>query len=200
MTKAKEAPLFSSAHAAMSWATNFRHLIVPRSSMNQMMAPSSGTGGNGLGGLDGAAQAGMILGEAKRLPGVLWGPCLFVRTAPKTIPCICGRPCCSGHTPNFEWLEAVAYLADKLRKQQEEEREPGKRGSVDNPRLRRALVIKHFEPGVSLDTIAKDCEQSLSTTSTQWSYIHQHLKQAEKGAWHALSELLYQLGIIGEDL
>jgi hypothetical protein len=70
--------------------------------------------GKGLGGLDGAAQAGMISAEVERLDR-LEQAFLVARFAPSSILCDCGAPCCSGKRSNEEWTHAVGVLSQHLK-------------------------------------------------------------------------------------
>jgi hypothetical protein len=38
---------------------------------------------------------------------------LVLRYCPRTFPCACRRPCCSGASRNAEWDEALAYLVER---------------------------------------------------------------------------------------
>jgi hypothetical protein len=61
--------LFHSEVGALKFALNYQHGGMKRPSMTVMMGGGAGKKGRGLGGLDGAAQAGMIsleLGEPVR--------------------------------------------------------------------------------------------------------------------------------------
>lgn len=103
-------PLFKSAYDALRFAYNFNgnncviaHLGVPP-------APT----GKGLGGLDGAAEAGNIKRIVKSLGEV--AECFIIaRFAPARIPCSCHRSCCRGWDYNKEWRKAVVRLANEIR-------------------------------------------------------------------------------------
>ena len=190
-------PLFRSAHEAMVFAANFRHEIVPRSAMSQMAAPSTGGGGKIPGGLDGAAQAGMILGEASRLSEPLYGLCVFARVAPKSKPCSCKAACCSGKVPNWAWLEAIDTITSMAWALQRGS-DTGKRGPVDCQRLRRSLVLKYFGEGIILKDLAEECELADGTVSTHFAFFSRTLKKYEKEGWSALDVRLTELKIIGD--
>lgn len=105
--------LFDSVHAALAFAFRQRLQTVDRPPMNRAAAPAHGTG-RGLGGLDGAAQAGMIRQEVEAF-GELDKALLIARHAPRHRPCECGAPCCSGHRPNRAWVDSIAHLAEHMR-------------------------------------------------------------------------------------
>lgn len=109
----KDEPLFKSAHDAMVFAFNFSGQQYDRSMMARVASPSTGSG-NGLGGLDGAGQAGMIRQEVESL-GRIAEMILIARFAPKINDCSCRSECCSGHKPNKEWVNAITWLSDHMR-------------------------------------------------------------------------------------
>lgn len=61
-------PLFKSTHDALVFAFAYAGQQSPRTPMTSLMRSASIGSGKGLSGLDGAAQAGMILAEVCRLP------------------------------------------------------------------------------------------------------------------------------------
>lgn len=100
-------PLFKDAHEALVYAYNFSHQQYPRSPMFRAILQSRA--GRGLGGLDGAAQAGMIRREVNSA-GKLIESLITAKYAPMWLPCSCGHPCCSGKIENKEWSEAIPYI------------------------------------------------------------------------------------------
>lgn len=58
---------------------------------------------------DSAIQAGVIWHALRPLSGAPLAA-LVARAVPRTVPCACRRPCCSGHRPNQLWTEAVDIL------------------------------------------------------------------------------------------
>ena len=105
-------PLFKDAHEALVYAYNFSHQQYPRSPMSKAILQSRA--GRGLGGLDGAAQAGMIRAEVEQLDR-LERAFIVARFAPASVPCDCGRSCCSGNRPNEEWTNAIGILSLHLK-------------------------------------------------------------------------------------
>lgn len=192
-----DAPLFKSAQEAVRFACGYNLEVYPRTKMNQMAQPSSGKGGSGKGGLDGAGNAGFILAEVSRLPKIQ-GCCLIARCAPHFISCTCGSDCCSRKKPNWHWMNVIGELNSDLRNLMQQEKTPGKRGMVDHPELRRAIIIKHFGETIHLGKLAKRCEVNEGTVSNHRAFIVKALKSAEKDAWKAIDERLRELGIVGE--
>jgi hypothetical protein len=127
--------LFKNAHAALTFAYNFSGQHYDRPLINRMASKPS-VSGLGLGGLDGAAQAGMIRAEVRAL-GRLFDAVITARFASSVLPCSCGAPCCRGHRVNSEWSNAIAVIAD-------ESRRTALAGCVANGLMRRDYVIRCF--------------------------------------------------------
>ncbi|MGF6697633.1 hypothetical protein OKW38_002245 [Paraburkholderia sp. MM5496-R1] len=122
-------PVFKSTEAALRYAYAFSTEQYGRSAMAVMYArPGNGLG---LGGLDGAGQAGMVRAEIDKLTPTQRAV-LVVRYAPRELPCSCRRPCCSGHYQNGEWKAAIEDLVQHTA--------PLFAGHVSNVRLRAALI------------------------------------------------------------
>jgi len=110
-------PLFRSAHAALVFAFNFTMQQYDRPLMNKVASKDSEQGeGKGLSGQDGAAQAGMIRRRLSTLPP-LQQAIMVARTAPATLVCSCGAPCCQGRQANLEWTAAIRLVADSAEKE-----------------------------------------------------------------------------------
>lgn len=60
--------VFKSAHEALVFAFNYAGQQSPRTPMTRMMQGGALGSGRGLVGIDGAAQAGMVLAAVERLP------------------------------------------------------------------------------------------------------------------------------------
>ena len=71
-------------------------------------------GGRGLGGLDGAAQAGMIKQEVSMLKS-LESAYIVARYEPIVVPCHCGNECCNGYINNKVWIDAMGKLSVHIR-------------------------------------------------------------------------------------
>lgn len=184
--QANEDAPFGSAHSALAFSFRFLDLSHSRPMMNKMAQPGSGRG-NGLVGLDAAAQAGMIRSELRKV-GRLCESILIARTAPKTIPCACGARCCAGHRTNTEWADAIAYLADAVK--------DASPGGSNHYRLRSAVVLKYFGSQAAVSAIADACEVSRTTAHDHWAKISKPLRDAENGAWAAIEERLQAAGIV----
>nr|WP_314363425.1 hypothetical protein [uncultured Achromobacter sp.] len=108
-TSTQEAPepLFSSAHAALTFAYNHQNEIYDRPLMARMAHGAPSGSGKGLGGVDGAAQAGLILAAVQKLPR-LYQAILVARFSPRTDRC----KCCQGTVDRHDWVAAVREISD----------------------------------------------------------------------------------------
>ena len=189
--------LFKSAHAAITFAVNYCNTEhVERSPASKAADEHKGSGGKGLMGVDGAAQAGMILSNLKTI-GALYEACLIARVAKKRVVCSCGSMCCSKSRPNFLWMDAINTVAMEAKQYLEKTREEGKRGVADNPALRRAIVAKHFGEPVKIKELAKACEVSDVTVANHIGKIHKLLKKSESEAWEHIEDILRMHNVVG---
>lgn len=184
-------PLFASTHAALTFCLNFVEQQYERPMMNRLASPVVGSG-KGLAGLDGAAQAGMIRSELRRL-GRLDESVLIARCATPSLPCSCGHACCSGEKPHREWTDAIGELARDL-----------KRGVFDNREvnimLRRSYVLRYFTPKKareSIDVVAERYGVVRNTFSAHYGKVKTHLTKIEDRAFDALDQRLRAGGVVG---
>ena len=198
-----EEGLFSSAHAALVFAFNFSGQCYDRPMMNRLAAPAIGSG-KGLGGLDGAAQAGFIRAEVRGL-GSLAEAILIARIAPRAMPCHCRQSCCSGRKPNAEWVTAISHLADQARRS-------ALLGCAANGIMRREYVVRYFTPKeqrISLEALAEKHDVDRNTASAHCSKVATWLgglpvrkdKPAVPGmeelAVAAIDQRLREIGMVG---
>lgn len=99
-------PLFKSTHDALRFAYNFNGTNVVTATIGIPPAPT----GKGLGGLDGAAEAGNIKRIVESLGDNVkyWAEASYL---PNRIPCHCGRICCQGWSESVSWSKAVQEMA-----------------------------------------------------------------------------------------
>lgn len=186
--------IFDSSKSALIFAFTFAAGARPeRDSVNKISTPSTGSG-RGLGGMDGAAQAGMVLGELKR-SGMLIEQVLTARLAMRAFICSCRSPCCSGSRPNDTWREAVSYMSDHVY-QLMQSTHSGKRGMEDNYRLRKMMTGKYFGIEVDVKEIAKRAEVSERTAHQHRKAIYGHLHRIESNAWIEIEARLVSVGIV----
>lgn len=98
--------LFENTEQALIFAYNYtgQNCITARLSLEPFP-----TTGKGLGGLNGAAQAGMIRREVSSA-GRLIESLITAKYAPMWLPCSCGHACCSGKIENKEWAGSDPYI------------------------------------------------------------------------------------------
>lgn len=187
-----EAP-FRSASEALRFALTFALGAKPnRDAVNQLAAPTKSTG-RGLGGMDGAAQAGMVLLELKYC-GDFSSNLLIAKVAPRKIPCSCKAVCCSGFTPNWDWSYAFGYVVDRTFIEMQKKTE-GFRGMVNNHYLRSHLVMKYLGSTSSVKDIAREADVSEQTAHSHRKMIYSILHAAESEAWKEIEQRLIVAGI-----
>lgn len=100
--------LFAGTHQALTFAFRYSSQVSPKSPMASLLARAVGGGrkGSGLGGVDGAAQAGMILGALEHLSAEQ-RHVLIARYGDVTHDC----PACGQPTASNEWRIAVDALS-----------------------------------------------------------------------------------------
>ncbi len=179
---------FENAVAAATFALNFLGNSYQRPMINRMATPSAV--GHSLGGLDRAAQAGMIRAEIAKL-GPIKEAYVIASKAPKRYPCSCGKPCCVKSRANSEWHDALHLLVNHTKE------ELGLCTGYYG--LRKAIVAKYFGEQVSLTKIAQDCGVNRDTAGVHNSKIVKLLRGIDHGAWSELELLLSTRGILIED-
>lgn len=189
-------PLFRSAHAALKFAVNFS-MSPERPAMNRAYRSPISDGipssGNGLAGLDGAAQAGIITAKMKAL-GEVSNAILEARVAKRTVECACRRPCCSGSMINPTWQSAINRLADEIG--------PLLKGRYMCHAIRSLLVARLFGDSATLKAIGEkyDCSedtlQAHNARIKRWlngqkkTAISEVVKGSEQEAWEQIETLL----------
>lgn len=179
--------LFQSTHAALTFAFNFSGQAAPpilyRLGNKESHGPSKG-----LGGCDGAAQAGMIRYEVERM-GRINEAIIIARHAPRYYPCDCGRGCCSGRLRNMERANAVALLADQCRSSVLE-------GCSSEYEMRRAYVEIYFGEWISDAEVAEKHGKDRRTVSAHRKRVGDLLKELEKSTDERIDEKMHELGLV----
>lgn len=162
--KDTEEKLFSGAHAALTFAYNHSAQVYERPLMSRL---ADGAGiragqesGKGLGGVDGAAQAGMILSKVEKLSR-LHKAIIVGRFAPQAARC----PCCKSPTDDLDWLAAIRIISDA-----------GVGGALSTHIsfrvLRDAIVVRYFgKKDVKLSAAADMAGVSAATATNHNSAI-----------------------------
>ncbi len=177
-------PPFTSAHNVLLFAFNFSDQQYDRPLMNRLPDEPVMEVREGLSGMDGAAQAGFIMGRLLDLPA-LYQYILFAQYAPQTISCECGRPCCRRHKDNRLWLATI----DKISMAALTQALPG---CLSHRVLRDGIVKKLFERKATknkiiLADLAERCGVPNRTALDQsakvrrWFYGTKEGKNAEQG-------------------
>jgi len=180
-----EAPLFTSAASAAAFALNFSGVNLQKSSVNRLIGSPSPEG-RGLGGLDGAAQAGMIRAELAAI-GFLGEAMIVADIASRTRPCLCKAPCCSGDVINPEWAAAINLLASVAK-------ELKIAPAYMNVRI--LLLKRFFGLPLEITEIAKVCGVSRETASSHNSKLVQAFTALKKKAWADFDTQLQKTGMI----
>lgn len=178
--------LFRSVDWALRFAFDGERRGAPRPFLNRVAAPSAG-GDPGLAGLDGAAQAGMIRAEVKRL-GEIPEAVLICRYAPRTVRCDCRRPCCRGSFENPEWRQAAGLLAEQALR-------PLKLGGGHH-QLRFDIVRRYFCGGSNIQDLAKRHGLNRNTVGVHNSRIVREIRRIEGSAGATIESRLIDLGVL----
>jgi hypothetical protein len=192
-------PYFPNAAAAIRFAVT--RVGSPQRPASSRMLDAS-LGGRSLSGLDAVAQAGMILNALEPL-GRLPVATLIAASAPRTLPCYCRRPCCSGHRLHQSWGEAVHTITEEARRVLPPE------ARLATYALRAAIVVKIYGGHKSFREIADQVDVAVDTVSDYHRAIHRWLLGAKAGkwgeglegieplAWREAETVLRQVGIVG---
>ncbi len=162
-------PLFSNAHAALTFAYNHSAQAYDVPAMNRAARGSIKSSGKGLGGVDGAAQAGMILVNVDAL-SPLHQAILYARFAPKTNRC----KCCEGVTDDLRWMAAIRVISD-LAASQALSTHPTARV------LRDTIIEGYFGKKVVLSSAADRADVSAKTASNHRAMIVRWLRGSRTG-------------------
>jgi hypothetical protein len=152
-------------------------------------------------GLDGAAQAGMILYHVERL-GRLRAAIVIASCAPRVIQCSCKRACCSGRKLSPYWYDAVHTIAEAALAAL-----PPK--SLTSYLLRSYLVVKIYGgKSITFKAIADELMLDEETVSRHHKVIRTWLQGAkakkysesvvgqESLAWQEAESVLWEAGVV----
>lgn len=168
---------FETAAQAIRWALRTQPQQAGSTLASLMVRTSQG----GMDALERAGQAAMILRRLQELPERVRA-ILYARHAPRTVPCDCGRACCSGDARNEVWRDAVVlvatYASDAIQTRGE-----------GRHRLRLALVARYFGHADSITDIAERCGVSRRTATDENGLLVPWLRAAEQHAGQAAEAL-----------
>lgn len=168
-------PLFSSTHAALSFAFNYSERQSAPSILGRLSDKPRDIG-KGLSGLDGAAQAGMIRREVLQLDALQRAVvvCKFAR------PKECAH--CRSLVDSNERIEAIEALTQHV--------QDTLQGDRPHLILRRWLVRKYFGERIGMAELAKKCGVHQNTASNHFRKVKAELDRIERQALRGLDESL----------
>lgn len=175
--------LFKSAHQAITFALNFSDSAYDAPTMNRM-AQEPGPPGRGLGGLDGAGQAGMILRELSLLRAVQ-RHILVARLAPRWFNTTGPNARKGEIRVNRVWQDSVAYLVEAA----------ASSCQADKP-LREALVIKYAGSKWSYVDMAADLGYHRDTVSKHYRSLAGAFRLEESKGWQIIEDQLVEARIV----
>jgi hypothetical protein len=180
-------PIFTSAHAALKFAFNFSHGTLKKS----FLATAQGgcIQGRGLAGLDGAAQAGMILAELNAVVTPERRNLIAGRFAPQTAPCSCRSACCCGFRENAVWGQAVDWLTEYVLIER-------LTGMISHLRLRRTIVMRYFGVKKSFVAMADACGVHRTTASEYNKAVVERFKREERLGFYEIEGRLKERQIV----
>lgn len=161
-------PLFASAHNALLFAFNFSGQQYDRPMMNRLADDPIDYVSKGLSGMDGAAQAAMVFNKLFHLPP-LYQYIVFATYAPRSIPCACRYPCCSGTKRNVLWDACITEIEEAAITQ-------ALPGCISHRLLRRGIVLRAFgDKSLTLAELAEKAEVSETTANSHNQKVRQWL-------------------------
>jgi hypothetical protein len=166
-----------------AFATNRENIQGP---ILNRMAGGPGSEGRGLGGLEGAALAGMIRRQVFSL-GEEGEAILRARYVQREEPC---SHCKNGttYTKQFEdaTLAVMPFVASAV-------------SGLSHYRLRHAVVCRHFSAKVRLGDVINKCQIPERTAGDHIAKIKAYLQKKEGAFLHAISANLRQAGILSDE-
>lgn len=169
-------PLFKSTHDALTFAFNYAGQQSPRTPMTSLFKTSVLGSGKGLSGLDGAAQAGMILAEVCRLPDDQHNV-IVARYGHVLHEC----SHCEQDAPSEEWRAAIDALSHCVELE-------GVHRKVRLMMVERAICGGRLD----IDLLCKRYSLARSTTFKQLSTIKTKLRKIERTALLNLDNVFFE--------
>lgn len=194
-------PLFASAHNALLFAFNFSGQQYDRPMMNRLADDPIDYVSKGLSGMDGAAQAAMVFNKLFHLPP-LYQYIVFATYAPRSIPCACRYPCCSGQKRNELWHACIQMIEEAAITQ-------ALPGCVSHRLLRRGLVMRAFgDKSIVMADLAEKAGVHRDTATNQASRIkiwlhgqparrgHDAIEGIKTAALRMIEQILVEAGLV----
>lgn len=177
----QQEPIFESTHEALSFAYRFNRLQYPTTLIGKLMRGPELGSGRGLVGMDGAAQAGMVLAVVGRLDK-LHRLALQARFGNRWQDC----PCCGAEQPTREFAESIEGLANWAIP-----------ATVSHMRARRLLVQKYYTGSIKIGDIADAASINRKTAGDHWAIIKARLDKLEAQAHDCIDAALKGAGMVG---
>lgn len=167
--------LFENTEQCLSFAYRFQSEQYAATPMAKWMGGPIGSG-KGLGGIDGAAQAGLVKRNIASL-SPLHQACITARFSPKFESC----RCCGGQKMLEEYKLALVVLSQFALSQF---------SGLSVRSLIEVIIRSYFERGVSVSAYAEEKKIALRTAADQKSKIFNALKKLDTQARGEIAELL----------
>lgn len=177
-------PLFKSAHQALTFAFNFSASNYDAPVMNRM-AQDPAPAGRGLGGLDGAAQAGMVMSRLNNLKKKHTAV-LTARVAPKWFEEVWQDARDKEKVVNNEWKMATSWLIIGVEKYFD----------IGNIELTESIVLKYVGDKSTDEEIAKRSGVHRNTVQRNRRKVFAKLRKLEAEAWVYIEDELVRAGIV----
>lgn len=177
-----EQPLFNSTHEALLFAYNYSYQQSPKSTMTALMARKDEengavrTEGRGLSGVDGAAQAGMVLAQVERLPASQRNY-IVAKYGDATHECLC----CGEDAHTREWKAAIDALSGCIELD-------GLPKKVKLSLIRKAICGSKFDQGKMVDKY----DLSERTVYRKTADVQARMDKIRKDAYKMLNDAFYQ--------
>lgn len=169
-------PLFKSTHDALVFAFQYAGQQSPKTPLTSLLRTPGLGSGKGLSGVDGAAQAGMILAEVDRLPDDQHNV-IVARYGHVLHEC----PCCEQDAPSDEWRLAIDALSRCVELE-------GVHRKVRLMMVERAICGGRLD----IDLLCRRYSLARSTTFKQLAVIKAKLRKIEKIALSNLDSAFFE--------
>lgn len=192
---------FRTTEDALRFAFHYSGQSYERPIMNRLADEPVRTFGEtmGLSGNDGAAQAGMLWNQVMRLSDMSQFV-LYAAYSARSVPCDCGRSCCSGYKPNPFWEACIVKIEEAAVTR-------ALAGCISHRILRRQIVRRLFgDKSIVLQDVAARCEVAQNTASNHNQAIKEWLFGTKDDGWTTgvrpravaqLREFFIEAGVVG---
>lgn len=182
--------LFKDSGAALAFAFRYSDQQYAISPMAKMMKTGIVGSGKGLVALDGAGQAGLIMANLKRL-SLVEQACLIGRYSERSVPCECGRMCCTGETMLQEYRDAILMLDHHVAQCSVT--------GISKRQMRHVIIRAYFErKGISINQAADRLKVARRTAHDHKAKIWEAIGDVDKLARTKIDALLAPM--VGEQM